>query len=304
MRTALHGDRPEKRVMFLPGPAYTVRKRMRKCAAVKRACAYLAFLFFLSFVNVQLSTALYQQGVAWQLEKVVPESDRFRELALSEQLLSRLAQARRYSGMTPGELLVILLSDAAGSASPADKDPAGYYVKWKRLLLRYDPEAYERLAGLYGAILNDVVCFPVAADGIVYENSWMFERNYGGRRGHEGTDLIPPENLSGHYPIVSMTDGVVEKVGWLPLGGYRIGIRSPSGGYFYYAHLERYSRTFWPGETISAGTVLGWMGDTGYGPEGTRGKFDVHLHLGIYIRTEHTRELSVNPYWILRYLSV
>ena len=44
------------------------------------------------------------------------------------------------------------------------------------------------------------------------------------------------------------------------------------------------------------------MGDTGYGEEGTSGKFAVHLHLGIYIRTEHTEELSVNPYWILRFL--
>ena len=45
------------------------------------------------------------------------------------------------------------------------------------------------------------------------------------------------------------------------------------------------------------------MGDTGYGKtEGTIGNFDVHLHLGIYIRTDHLEEMSVNPYWILRYL--
>lgn len=45
------------------------------------------------------------------------------------------------------------------------------------------------------------------------------------------------------------------------------------------------------------------MGDTGYGKtEGTTGNFDVHLHLGIYIKTDHMEEMSVNPYWILRYL--
>ena len=43
------------------------------------------------------------------------------------------------------------------------------------------------------------------------------------------------------------------------------------------------------------------MGDTGYGEEGTRGKFAVHLHLGIYIHTEEYEELSVNPYWVLRW---
>ena len=37
--------------------------------------------------------------------------------------------------------------------------------------------------------------------------------------------------------------------------------------------------------------------------ENTMGKFDVHLHLGIYIQTERMEELSVNPYWILRFLA-
>lgn len=129
----------------------------------------------------------------------------------------------------------------------------------------------------------------------------MFERTYGGQRGHEGTDLMPPENIAGYYPVVSMTDGVVEKIGWLPKGGWRIGIRSPSGGYFYYAHLDSYSRSYGVGDRISAGEVLGTMGDTGYGEEGTRGKFAVHLHLGIYIHTEEYEELSVNPYWVLRW---
>ena len=53
-----------------------------------------------------------------------------------------------------------------------------------------------------------------------------------------------------------------------------------------------------------AGQILGRMGDTGYGPEGTTGQFAVHLHLGIYIQTKRTEELSVNPYWILRYLEL
>ena len=44
------------------------------------------------------------------------------------------------------------------------------------------------------------------------------------------------------------------------------------------------------------------MGNTGYGDEGTSGKFPVHLHLGIYISTENKEEQSVNPYWILRYM--
>ena len=52
-----------------------------------------------------------------------------------------------------------------------------------------------------------------------------------------------------------------------------------------------------------AGELIGYMGDTGYGKtEGTRGNFDVHLHVGIYIKTDHNEEMSVNPYWILKWL--
>jgi len=45
------------------------------------------------------------------------------------------------------------------------------------------------------------------------------------------------------------------------------------------------------------------MGDTGYSAvEGTKGNFDVHLHLGIYLYPGTSEEVSVNPYWILKYL--
>lgn len=47
------------------------------------------------------------------------------------------------------------------------------------------------------------------------------------------------------------------------------------------------------------GDILGFMGNSGYGKEGTIGKFPVHLHLGIYIPTLYTDEMSVNPYHIL-----
>lgn len=41
------------------------------------------------------------------------------------------------------------------------------------------------------------------------------------------------------------------------------------------------------------------MGNTGYGPEGTKGMFATHLHLGIYLYPDG-EETSYNPYWILR----
>jgi murein DD-endopeptidase MepM/ murein hydrolase activator NlpD len=111
-------------------------------------------------------------------------------------------------------------------------------------------------------------------------------------------------NLRGFFPIISITDGVVEKMGWLEQGGYRIGIRSEAGGYFYYAHLASYAPELNIGDSVIAGQLLGFMGDSGYGSEGTIGQFDVHLHLGIYVNSEasDSGEMSVNPYCILRIL--
>lgn len=156
------------------------------------------------------------------------------------------------------------------------------------------------------AALADGKYFPVPEDGtgkvkISYEDSWGGARSYGGERQHEGTDLMPSVQKRGYFPIVSVSDGVVEKKGWLTLGGYRIGIRAPHGAYYYYAHLDHYADNIEEGMSVKAGEIIGYMGDTGYGEEGTVGQFDVHLHFGIYL-TIDKKEVSINPYSILKSL--
>lgn len=153
---------------------------------------------------------------------------------------------------------------------------------------------------------KEVSYFPVAESSVdkafktSYVNTWMSERSYGGKRGHEGIDIMASVNERGVYPVISMTDGVVTNLGWLEQGGYRIGITSDSGIYYYYAHLDSYSNIV-EGQRVKAGDFLGFMGDSGYGQEGTKGKFPVHLHIGIYLYDEG-KEISVNPYYILCYL--
>lgn len=175
-----------------------------------------------------------------------------------------------------------------------------------RMLERLEIPAEE--IRLYGIFWEDLQYFPAAGRKEVqgqqffFENSWHARRTFQGERLHEGCDIFGREEKSGYYPILSMTDGIVEKMGWLPLGGYRIGIRSPGGGYFYYAHLSSYAREFQTGEQIKAGEVLGFLGDTGYGEEGTAGKFVPHLHLGIYVRTQTEEEHALNPYPVLQFL--
>lgn len=166
---------------------------------------------------------------------------------------------------------------------------------------------YKKLYERYKIILSDIQYFPVPEDLVKkylvsFENSWGNPRTYGGERRHEGTDIMANVNKRGIYPIVSVSDGVVENKGWLEQGGYRIGIRSKSGAYFYYAHMYSYAPDLEIGDQVSAGQFLGFMGDTGYSAvEGTTGNFDVHLHFGIYYM-EGNQETSVNPYYILKYL--
>ncbi len=159
----------------------------------------------------------------------------------------------------------------------------------------------DRFRDEYG-LMEDIRYFPVARSTdestpyVYYENSWGDARTYGGERKHEGIDIMAGENVPGKYPVVSMTDGVVENIGWLELGGYRVGIRSKNGGYFYYAHLNSYADGISEGKKVKAGQMIGYMGNSGYGPEGTTGMFAVHLHIGMYIREKDGSEKSINPF--------
>ena len=229
------------------------------------------FVFFILILsNSILSYISFSRSTVSVLKKDCAASAEFRQQDLSPELYRQLTE----SGLYPSD--------------------------WCDLL--YKKDCYLQLKKYYEAIWRNLQYFPVASDDISYEDSWMDSRTYGGNRHHEGTDLFGPVSQSGYYPIVSITDGIVEQKGWLPLGGYRIGIRSDSGGYFYYAHLSSYEEDFTPGDRVQAGEILGFMGNTGYGQEGTSGMFPVHLHLGIYITTPEGQEISVNPYHILQCL--
>ena len=230
----------------------------------KRIAGYFIFLFNISFFVSVWTTNLLNQ-VEFSIDPIV-----FREHQLNEKVLTSLN----------------------------GKSDVGKHVALCMFKGEYVDETR--------AIWNDVMCFPVADmtgkidASVSYVDTWMTERTYGGKRGHEGTDIMASKNERGLYPIISMTDGTITQKGWLDKGGYRIGITTASGVYFYYAHLDSYANVV-IGDHVNAGDILGYMGDSGYGEEGTIGRFPVHLHLGIYI-TLNGKEISINPYWLLRYI--
>lgn len=152
------------------------------------------------------------------------------------------------------------------------------------------------------AIVEDFPVTGVDQEDYYYTDTYGAERTYGGVRKHLGTDVMDKENESGRLAIKSMTSGLISNIGWNEKGGWRIGIDSVFGDYYYYAHMDRYVGGLEVGDKIDAGQVIGYMGDTGYGKEpGTRGKFDVHLHMGIMLRGIGEEEYWINPYHILRY---
>ncbi|MDE6852090.1 MAG: M23 family metallopeptidase [Lachnospiraceae bacterium] len=185
-----------------------------------------------------------------------------------------------------------------------------YQVKWQndqenRLTVRQEMQKNGN-GDLADPLLREAEYFPVRKDptGHVewsFEDGYGGERTYGGNRLHEGIDIMASEDRPGCLQICAMADGVVEQMGWLELGGYRIGIRSKSGFYYYYAHMAEYADHIQVGDVVKAGTVLGKMGNTGYGSEGTTGMFPVHLHFGIYTNVGG-KEQSMNPYPLLQYL--
>lgn len=277
--------------------------------SMKKLYLYTFFLcilaFFLHFCLRLLTAGVQRRGP----QPLAEESAGFRAMAISPEALLSVREAAKQADVPAMELLAMALYERQFSldgGALSEREVKACLDRLRQMSGEQKEHLCEQAACL-AAVWEDIVYFPVVqpkdvSKGVAYENSWMYERTYGGRRGHEGCDIMAGVNERGLYPIVSVSEGVVEHLGWLPKGGYRVGIRSPHGGYFYYAHLYSYAQDLKEGDTVYAGQLLGFMGDSGYGEEGTVGQFDVHLHLGIYVRTEHLSELSVNPYWILKNL--
>lgn len=251
------------------------------------------------FLSIGIHEVLETGGFA-RLNEDTVATDGFRKQTLNEEMLNYIQNTK-----DPGKDLGLYYLETGFGTKPVKTAPDKqmFYNLEKKWSGRSGWNDY--LSQCRG-IWNDVRYFPIPEPtgskdyGISYVDSWMFERSYGGKRGHEGTDIMAEENTRGLYPVVSMTDGVVRHKGWLEQGGWRLGIVAPGGAYFYYAHLDSYAGIE-EGDTVRAGDLLGYMGDTGYSKkEGTTGNFPVHLHVGIYL-FHGEEEISVDPYWVLRY---
>jgi murein DD-endopeptidase MepM/ murein hydrolase activator NlpD len=103
-------------------------------------------------------------------------------------------------------------------------------------------------------------------------NTWGDSRG-GGSRAHQAIDIVSP----GGTPVIAAAPGRVEKLFQSAAGGTTLYVRSPDRAWsYYYAHLASYAPGVREGMTVKAGTLLGFVGDTG-----NAGAGNTHLHFGV-----------------------
>ena len=127
---------------------------------------------------------------------------------------------------------------------------------------------------------------PVPVRGVApraLRDTWHGARSEG--RKHEGIDIFARRGTA----VTSSTEGIVLRVSANRLGGQGVWVLGPGGQRHYYAHLDRYA-AIENGQRVRAGTVLGYVGNTG-NAAGT----PPHLHYGIYAPGG-----AINPYPMLR----
>ncbi len=144
----------------------------------------------------------------------------------------------------------------------------------------------------FGRLDLEEHCFPVPlTSNYSYRSTWGHARGWGGRRIHEGTDIFAGYGV----PVRATCYGIVEMKGWNKYGGWRVGIRDIHNNYHYFAHLSGFAKDLKIGQVVEPGTLIGGVGNSGYGPPGTSGKFPPHLHYGMYKDNGYT-EWSFDPY--------
>jgi murein DD-endopeptidase MepM/ murein hydrolase activator NlpD len=81
--------------------------------------------------------------------------------------------------------------------------------------------------------------------------------------------------------VIAVADGTVKNVGSLPISGNRLWVYADGGDQFFYAHLSAFSPEAVNERHVRAGTILGYVGNTGDAePTPPHLHFEIHPHGG------------------------
>lgn len=205
----------------------------------------------------ELFAAYYQINIEEKLISKYPKQDTlFR--------LSRILQSKKVKSIN--ELVKIKIKD--------EKLVNKIYARYK-------------LLKQHSYLFSDKYTLPIVSDKLFFTDTWGEDRD-NGERAHLGTDLFAPKGT----PVYAVTSGTIEKIGWIQLGGQRIGLRGKDGLYYYYAHLKDFAPGLKKGDEIFVGKLIGYVGNTGNAIN-----TPYHLHFGIEIDDDQW----INPYNFLSY---
>jgi murein DD-endopeptidase MepM/ murein hydrolase activator NlpD len=137
-------------------------------------------------------------------------------------------------------------------------------------------------AGLPPAATPNFYC-PVQG-GASFIDSWGFPRS-GGRR-HKGVDMFNSRNT----PLIAVVDGRI-KFSSNSLGGRSTHLYAADGTVYYYTHLEAHPSNVSSGQYVNAGTIVGYLGNSG-----NARYTSPHLHFEI-----RPGGVTVNPYPTVRH---
>jgi murein DD-endopeptidase MepM/ murein hydrolase activator NlpD len=214
-----------------------------------------------------------------RLDVVKREMDRLRdELREDQARVEELSEAAADVVERLDELQRAAAAEYAKEDEAARAARAAYAEEQRRKELE---EAARRRGAAGGVgVINGFVC---PAPGSRFINDWGFPRS--GGRTHKGTDMFAPRGS----PVLAVGDGVVTFKS-NSLGGIVAYLRTASASY-YYAHLDGYAGGVSSGQRVSAGTTIGYVGNTG-NALGTSPHLHFQIHPGF--------GAPVNPYPTVR----
>lgn len=193
--------------------------------------------------------------------------------------------AERLRGLVHGRSIALLAVAVAGCPHGQGGDDGGEDTVVIAQAVTCDPaiERYPIAAphnGGYDRAWNNFTCAP--HPGGSPDNS-----DYGGD--HHGNDLFAPRGS----PIVAVRAGRVTRAGDVsPTSGLRVTIEDACGWSYYAGHLDSIAPGIAVGVRVTAGQVIGTLGDTG-----TRGTAP-HLHFNVHRDGDYNND--VDPYPLLR----
>jgi murein DD-endopeptidase MepM/ murein hydrolase activator NlpD len=185
-----------------------------------------------------------------------------------------------HGGLPTGTTILVGYAEVAAQASAPTPAPAPKPKPTGTGAKRQTP-APEGKPGITPIISPPKITPKLTAGGYVFPvyGPSSFGDTFGAFRGdvsgdwHHGDDIFAPLGA----PILAVASGTVFSVGWNEIGGNRLWLRDGQGNLFYYAHLSAFSPLAVNGNHVAAGSVVGFVGNTG-DAEGT----PYHLHFEIH----------------------